>query len=146
MKKISELQKELTYSRKNFWKEFSTETEKAFQFNEGYKNFLDHCKTERECTDFYEKRLTELGYKPLDTENQSTKYFRTSRNKNVAIAQKGKLPVSAGVNLIVSHIDAPRVDFKQSPLAEDSSSGLGIIKTHYYGGIKKYQWSQRIYT
>jgi len=140
MKKTKDLQKELTYSRKNFWKEFSPEKEVAYALADDYKKFLDKCKTERECTDFYQTLLNKMGYTELSEDVKSKKFYRTSRAKNVAIAQKGKLPVSAGVNLIVSHIDAPRVDFKQSPLAEDSASGLGIIKTHYYGGIKKYQW------
>jgi len=140
MKKTKDLQKELTYSRKNFWKEFSPEKEVAYALADDYKKFLDKCKTERECTDFYQILLNKMGYTKLSEGVKAKKFYRTSRAKNVAIAQKGKLPVSAGVNLIVSHIDAPRVDFKQSPLAEDSASGLGIIKTHYYGGIKKYQW------
>ena len=140
MKKTKDIQKDLTYSRQNFWKEFSSEKGDAFALADEYKHFLDKCKTERECTDFYQKLLPDLGYAELSDGVKSKKYYRTSKAKNVAIAQKGKLPVSAGVNLIVSHIDAPRVDFKQSPLAEDSASGLGIIKTHYYGGVKKYQW------
>lgn len=140
MKKASELMKELSYSRKNFWKEFPAEKDDAFKFTEGYKKFLDDCKTERESTDFYAAKLKDAGFTPIGSANKTNRYYTTSRNKNVAFAQKGKLPVSAGVNLIVSHIDAPRVDLKQSPLAEDSSSGLGIAKTHYYGGIKKYQW------
>lgn len=140
MKKTIDLQKDLTYSRKNFWKEFRTEKDDAYALASEYKQFLDKCKTERECTDFYQKLLEQMGYVKLVEGVKEKKYYRTSKAKNVAIAQKGKLPVSAGVNLIVSHIDAPRVDFKQSPLAEDSTSGLGIIKTHYYGGVKKYQW------
>ncbi|MDP8220878.1 MAG: aminopeptidase [Candidatus Stygibacter frigidus] len=140
MKKTKDIQKKLTYSRKNFWKEFSPEKEVAYALADDYKEFLDKCKTERECTDFYQTLLNKMGYAELSEGVKAKKYYRTSKAKNVAIAQKGKLPVSAGVNLIVSHIDAPRVDFKQSPLAEDSASGLGIIKTHYYGGVKKYQW------
>jgi aspartyl aminopeptidase len=139
MKKTKDIQKDLIYSRKNFWKEFSEEKPDAYKLCDDYKQFLDECKTERECTDFYQKKLQKMGYSQLD-EGKSTKFYRTSRGKNVAIALKGILPVSAGVNLIVSHIDAPRVDFKQSPLAQDSASGLGVIKTHYYGGVKKYQW------
>lgn len=140
MKKSEELAKKLTYSRKNFWKEFKQDNQAAMDFAEGYKAFLDACKTEREAARFYEKVLSEKGFSVLGENTDSKKFYRASREKNVAIAVKGKAPVSAGVNLIVSHIDAPRVDFKQSPLAEDGTTGLGIIKTHYYGGIKKYQW------
>ncbi|MFC1888045.1 aminopeptidase, partial [Candidatus Cloacimonadota bacterium] len=60
--------------------------------------------------------------------------------KNAALAFIGKKPISEGVNLIVSHIDAPRVDLKQNPLYEDAGTSLGMMKTHYYGGVKKYQW------
>ncbi len=140
MKKIIDIKKELAYSKKNFWKDFPNEKDNAFKLADEYKLFLDECKTERECTEYYRKLLQASGYTELEEGVEGKRYFRTARGKNVAVAQKGKLPVSAGVNLIVSHIDAPRVDFKQSPLAEDSASKLGIIKTHYYGGIKKYQW------
>jgi aspartyl aminopeptidase len=140
MKTTQELRKNLAYARKNFWQDFSGEKGAAFVLADDYKLFLDKCKTERECTLFYQEILKEEGYSELKDEAVGTKFFRTARNKNLAVAQKGSLPVSAGVNLIVSHIDAPRVDFKQSPLAEDTASGLGIVKTHYYGGIKKYQW------
>ena len=140
MKKTENLKKELFYSRKNFWKDFPDEKKKAFDFAEGYKKFLNLCKTERECTDHYNGQLKKTGFTELNEDANSTKFYRTTREKNVAIAVKGKLPVRSGVNLIVAHIDAPRIDFKQSPLAEDTNSGLGIIKTHYYGGVKKYQW------
>ncbi|MCF7918416.1 MAG: aminopeptidase [Candidatus Cloacimonetes bacterium] len=140
MKKSEKLVKKLTYNRKNFWEEFSDESQSAFDFSEGYKAFLDISKTEREATRFYEKILKEHGFALMDIEAGGQKFYRTARDKNVAFAVKGKAPVSAGINLIVSHIDAPRIDFKQSPLAQDSETGLGIIKTHYYGGVKKYQW------
>jgi len=140
MKKSEKLSKKLSYSRKNFWEDFNDEKQTAFDFSEGYKKFLDTCKTEREATRFYEKLLKEKGFSPVCGAENSNKFYHTAHDKNVAIAIKGSAPVSAGVNLIVSHIDAPRVDFKQSPLAEDTITGLGIIKTHYYGGIKKYQW------
>ena len=141
MKKTDELKKKLTYSRKNFWNEASVKEQKAAQnFSEGYKNFLDECKTERESIDYYVKELEKQGYKEIEKAKKSNKVFRISRNKNAGIAIIGKKPISEGVNLIVSHIDAPRVDLKQNPLFEDSSTTLGMMRTHYYGGIKKYQW------
>jgi len=141
MKKTEELKKKLIYSRKNFWNEASAKKQKAaFNFSEGYKNFLNECKTERESIEFYVKELEKQGYKEIDNGKKSKKVFRVSRNKNAGIAFIGKKPISEGVNLIVAHIDAPRVDLKQNPLYEDGGTTLGMMRTHYYGGIKKYQW------
>lgn len=141
MKKHEELKKKLSYKRDNFWTIASEEEKKqAMDFSEGYKKFLDAGKTEREAAAFYETVLQDKGYGDIDVVHEGKNVYRVSKGKNVAIARIGDFPVSAGVNLIVSHIDAPRVDLKQSPVAEDTASGLGIMKTHYYGGIKKYQW------
>ncbi|MFC1898658.1 aminopeptidase [Candidatus Cloacimonadota bacterium] len=141
MSKAEELSKKLTYNRKCFWKEASKKEQKsAFKFAENYKKFLDECKTERETIDFYEELLNKKSYAEIDNGKKSKKVFRLSRAKNAAIAIIGKKPISEGVNLIVSHVDAPRVDLKQNPLFEDSSTNLGMMRTHYYGGVKKYQW------
>ena len=141
MKKTDELRKKLSYERKNFWNEATAaEQKKAFKFSEGYKNFLNACKTERESIDFYVKELSKQGYREIENGKKSKKVFRISRHKNAGIALIGKKPISEGVNIIVSHIDAPRVDLKQNPLYEDGTTALGMMKTHYYGGIKKYQW------
>ncbi len=141
MSKADELSKKLTYNRKSFWKEASKQDQKAaFDFAESYKKFLDKAKTEREAIGYYVPVLKENGFQEIDAKNAVKKVFRLSRAKNAAFAVIGKKPISEGVNLIVSHIDAPRVDLKQSPLQEDSTTKLGLMKTHYYGGIKKYQW------
>jgi len=141
MKKTDELRKKLSYSRKNFWNEASAKEQKvALNFSDGYKDFLDECKTERESIDYYVNELAKQGYKEIEKAKKAKKVFRISRNKNAGIAIIGKKPISEGVNLIVSHIDAPRVDLKQNPLHQDDSTTLGMMKTHYYGGIKKYQW------
>lgn len=141
MKKTDELRNKLSYKRKNFWKEASAKEQKAAQkFSEGYKHFLDECKTERESIDFYVNELDKQGFNEIEKGGKSKKVYRVSRQKNAGIAVIGKKPISAGVNLIVSHIDAPRVDLKQNPLFEDGGTTLGMMKTHYYGGVKKYQW------
>ena len=141
MTKTEELTKKLTYQRKNFWQEASQKERKtALDFSEDYKTFLDICKTERETIDHFAKVLKDKNFANIDSNNKSKKVFRLARAKNGAIAIIGKRPISEGVNLIVSHVDAPRVDLKQNPLYEDSSTKLGIMKTHYYGGVKKYQW------
>lgn len=141
MSKAEELSKKLAYERKCFWKEATPNEQKsAFDFAENYKKFLDECKTERETIDFYRKVLLAKKFVDIDSGKKGKKVFRLSRAKNAAIAIIGKKPIAEGVNLIVSHIDAPRVDLKQNPLYEDSSTKLGMMRTHYYGGIKKYQW------
>lgn len=141
MKKAEDLSKKLFYKRKNFWKTYSKEEkENAFQFAEGYIEFLNSCKTDRESIAFIEEKLITEGFKNIDNNPDGKKIFRTAREKNGAIAVIGDQPISNGVNLIVSHIDAPRIDIKQNPLIEDGSTNLGLMKTHYYGGVKKYQW------
>ncbi len=141
MKKSETLLKKLSYERKNFWQKSSKkERERAFEFAEGYKSFLDQAKTERETVSFFNDFLQSNNFQIMGSGNSSKHLYKVARDKNVAIAVIGEKPISEGVNLIVSHIDAPRVDLKQNPLEEDATTGLGIMKTHYYGGIKKYQW------
>jgi aspartyl aminopeptidase len=102
---------------------------------------LSTCKTVRETITYFTKILSQKKFTNLDENDaKGKKVFRIARNKNAAMAIIGKQPVSTGVNLVVSHIDAPRVDLKQNPLYEDNTTNLGIMRTHYYGGIKKYQW------
>jgi len=139
--KSEELRKKLTYQRKNFWEIASAkEVKSAFDFAQNYKKFLNLCKTDRETIIYFEKILSAEKFSDLDKRPKGKKVFRIARGKNAAIAVIGKKPVKDGVNLIVAHIDAPRVDLKQNPLYEDGTTKLGILKTHYYGGIKKYQW------
>ena len=141
MKKSKELKKKLCYQRKNFWKESSEKEKKnAFDFSEGYKDFLDKGKSVRESVNYFEAELLKKGYQNLDKKAKGNKIFRISKNKNAAIAIIGKKPILEGVNIVASHIDSPRVDLKQNPLFEDSETNLGLLRTHYYGGIKKYQW------
>lgn len=140
MKKSEELKKKLTYRRKFFWQDFKEEADQAMAFCEPYKKFLDTCKTERECVEHYRSVIEEKGFVAVEEAGDAKKRYRFSRNKNAAFAIIGKAPISEGVNLIVSHIDAPRVDLKQNPLYEDSATKLGMMRTHYYGGVKKYQW------
>jgi aspartyl aminopeptidase len=138
-----ELDQRLTYRRKNFW-EVSSEDDRnnAFDFAELYKDFLNKGKTERQVTAIAEHILSENGFVHLDknTLQDTKKVFKTNRKKNIIAAHLGKLDIRRGVNLIVSHIDSPRIDLKQVPLFEDKNSKLSLMHTHYYGGIKKYQW------
>lgn len=114
----------------------------AFDFAEEYKTFLDMVKTEREFVNHTAETLENLGFAELSTKERllpGDKVYKNIRGKALAAAVIGKQPVSAGLNLIGSHVDAPRLDLKPNPLYEDND--LVMMKTHYYGGIKKYHWA-----
>ena len=135
---------ELAYEKKNFFETASKKERKAmYAYAEGYKAFLDAAKTEREACEAAvalaeAKGFTEYHFgDPLVAGDK--KYF-INRGKSVVVFRIGtRDPETDGMRLIASHIDAPRVDIKQVPLYEDS--GMCFLKTHYYGGIKKYQWT-----
>lgn len=138
-----ELYEKLSYTSKNAW-EVLKEEEKPFVFDlaEKYKHFLNCAKTEREVVEYFIERAKEKGYKEFNNNIQELKpgdkvYF-VNNNKSILFAHIGKKPLKEGFNLIGSHIDSPRLDLKPKPLYE--SSELALLKTHYYGGIKKYHW------
>ena len=117
------------------------EIDEAFDFCEGYKSFLNTCKTEREVAAFVVKEAEKKGFVPFDnTKKYSTgdKVYYLNRDKAVILAVIGKKSVKEGVNIAAAHIDSPRLDLKPNPLYEDNE--IALFKTHYYGGIKKYQW------
>ncbi len=117
------------------------ETQAAYDFNEGYLNFLSVVKTEREAVDYMAQLAAEQGFKKLsdiDTIIPGQKIFFTDKGKVCALIVIGEEPLANGVNLVASHIDCPRLDLKGRPLYE--ADGQALLKTHYYGGIKKYQW------
>ena len=118
------------------WKKKSKEQiQEIFRFSEPYKAFLDEAKTEREAAKFAAKFLSARGF---SEDASSPKRFLNHKGKEVLAFVPGKGDISKGLNIIVAHIDAPRLDLKQNPLYEDAE--LGLLRTHYYGGIKKYQW------
>jgi len=140
MKKSDAKKAALTYERKNFWKEATAEERKAaFAYAEPYKAFLNQAKTERETIAYTENLLKKHKFTPLGKKG-SKQVYSIFRGKTIAMAIIGSEPVANGVNMVAAHIDAPRVDLKQNPLYEDSNSATACMKTHYYGGIKKYQW------
>ena len=117
------------------------ELKKCDKFCEGYKKFLDEAKTEREAVVFIEKEAKACGFAEFDknkTYKPGDKVYYVNREKAVILAVIGKEPIANGVNLVAAHIDSPRLDMKQNPLYEKDE--IGYFKTHYYGGIKKYQW------
>lgn len=143
MSKKEKLSEKLAYKRKCFWKVASDHDKKeAFDLSDHYKEFLTESKTVRETIKYATGMLKKNGFDELsdDSKKPSRKLFSVYRKKVLICAVLGEKPVSEGVNVVASHIDAPRIDLKQSPLYEDSSTKLALMRTHYYGGIKKYQW------
>ncbi|WP_026486159.1 aminopeptidase [Caldanaerobius polysaccharolyticus] len=141
-----ELEEKLSYKVKSAWMKIgSGELDKVFQYCEGYKAFLDAAKTEREAAEEIIKRAREKGFEPLSDYiakgkilKPGTKLYLNNHGKSVVLFVVGEQPLERGINMIVSHIDSPRIDLKPNPLYEKSD--LALFKTHYYGGIKKYQW------
>ena len=118
------------------------EKDKLFSFNDSYLEFLNSVKTEREANKYIIRELTNNGFvnvNNLDRLNVGDKVYYNNRGKSVFAAVIGKNNLEEGINLIGAHIDSPRLDLKPNPLYQDSK--LALLKTHYYGGIKKYQWT-----
>jgi len=125
-----EKKNKFAYKKKNAWESFTKEQiKKAHDFCKDYKKFLDDAKTEREAIIQIKKYADKRKRKII-----------INKEKSAAIIISGKKPVKDGVKIVISHIDSPRLDLKQIPLFEDSDSGLALFETHYYGGIKKFQW------
>ncbi len=132
--------------RKNVWNTYSKEQlEKVDLFAKEYMNFLDQGKTERECIDFTVNMIEKEGYVELNKLikegkqlKKGDKVYSVWMNKSIAIFKIGEKPMAEGMNILGAHIDSPRLDVKQNPLYEDG--GIAYLDTHYYGGVKKYQW------
>ena len=117
-------------------------TEAGNKFCEEYKNFLDLSKTEREASEYAEEKAKEHGFVPFERGMKlkaGDKVYYRNRGKSIILAVIGKEPIEKGVHIAAAHIDSPRLDLKQHPLYEDNETAY--FKTHYYGGIKKYQWT-----
>jgi len=118
------------YRKKSAWELFSKQQiTTAFTFAEGYKTFLNQAKTEREAVHVI-----------AEAAKKEKKKIVVNKEKSAAIIIKGKKPIRDGLRIVISHIDSPRLDLKQVPLFQDSESHLALFETHYYGGIKKFQW------
>lgn len=143
-KHSAEARKELLFSQKKHGVDRMKESElsKCDKFCEGYKKFLDQGKTEREACNYAVQLLKEHGfseYEPGMRLEAGDRIYRVNRGKAVIAATIGTEPLERGLRLCAAHIDSPRLDLKQCPLYEDHE--LALFKTHYYGGIKKYQWT-----
>lgn len=132
--------------QKNVWNSYSTkELEELEQLNDSYREFLDQGKTERECVKKAIQLAKKAGYQDLkdiieqnQKIKQGDKIYAEYMGKSIVMFQIGKQPIEKGLNILGAHIDSPRLDLKQNPLYEETE--IAYLDTHYYGGIKKYQW------
>ena len=132
--------------RKNIWNLYSDEQiSELKEINDKYKRCLDAGKTERECVELSVNMARDAGYRDLEeilrsgeTLKAGDKVYAVNMNKMLALFRIGERPISEGMNILGAHIDSPRIDVKQNPLYENEE--LAYLDTHYYGGIKKYQW------
>ena len=133
--------------RKNAWSKYTSEKDKkkVMAFAEDYRQFLSACKTERECVSYFVEKAEKAGYINLEDAiskgqklKPGDKVYAANKGKMLAVFNIGKEPIEKGLNILGAHIDSPRMDLKQNPLYEDSD--IALFDTHYYGGIKKYQW------
>lgn len=132
--------------RQNAWEKYSeSELKKVYSFAEDYRKFISECKTERLCVRRAVKLAKEAGYRDLqeiidndEPLQAGDKVYAVHMKKMLALFNIGTEPLESGMNILGAHIDSPRLDLKQNPLYEDT--GLCLMDTHYYGGVKKYQW------
>ena len=132
--------------RKNVWETYDEKhLKKLEKLNREYRDFLDNGKTERECIDTIVNTIEAEGYQELETLikagkklQKGDKVYSVWMNKSVVMFRMGEKPMAEGINILGAHIDSPRLDVKQNPLYEDSD--FAYLDTHYYGGVKKYQW------
>ena len=128
----------------NAWKKYEDKKE-VFDFCGAYKNFMSRCKTERECVSEMIRVAEQAGYKNLDEITSQgielkpgDKVYANNMGKTLAMYIIGQEPMEKGMRILGAHVDSPRLDLKQNPLYEDTE--LAMLDTHYYGGVKKYQW------
>ena len=132
--------------RKVTWETYdAAQLEKLESLNREYRDFLDNGKTERECIDTIVNTIEAEGYQELESlirdgkkPQKGDKVYSVCMNKSIAMFQIGEKPMAEGMNILGAHIDSPRIDVKQNPLYEEG--GFAYLDTHYYGGVKKYQW------
>ena len=140
-KDAEKLSKELLFSYKHVAKEDKKEFKKSDEFAVAYKEFLNKAKTERECVALAKEMLTKAGYKEFDITKKykaGDKVYKINRGKAIMATTFGSKDLNEGIRINAAHIDSPRLDLKPNPLYEKNE--LAFFKTHYYGGIRKYQW------
>ena len=139
---LKQLRERLAVSQKLVWDQVDqAERGAIFSYADHYKTFLDRAKTEREAVQEVLRQAQARGFVDLASRAPGPKAFYNFKGKSVALVVQGQRPLSAGLRIVGSHIDSPRLDLKPYPIYEDTD--LTFLKTHYYGGIKKYQWLAR---
>ncbi len=138
-----ELYKKLAYKTRNVYQTLTPEEKRTMlDMCDEYRNFLDNGKTERECVRGAVAMAESNGFVPFNTKNElkpGDRVYMINRKKNILLAVIGTEDIDNGINIVGAHIDSPRLDLKQNPLYQ--SKEMALLKTHYYGGIKKYQWT-----
>ena len=138
-----ELRESLLMTPKNGYTHLTAEQRMDMNaYAKRYMSFMDECKTEREATAWAVREAEKLGFRPFVPGMEAKpgdKIYYNNRDKSIALAVIGTEPLSKGANICAAHVDSPRLDLKPNPLYEDSE--IAYFKTHYYGGIKKYQWT-----
>lgn len=135
-------------SRKNAWEKYDgKQLKKLEKLCKEYRDFLDEAKTERECVDTIVNMVEKEGYRELESVirageslRKGDKVYSVWMNKSIVLFRIGSRPMTEGINILGAHIDSPRLDVKQNPLYEDPDHAFAYLDTHYYGGVKKYQW------
>ena len=142
-KKEAKALKEKLFSKPELvWDKISPkEKDQVFDLGERYKQFLSEAKTEREAVEEIVSTAEAAGFRDINKPGRSRKLYAVNGKKAVALAILGKQPLHMGLRIVAAHLDCPRLDLKQNPLYEDLD--MAYLKTHYYGGIKKYQWVAR---
>ena len=143
----AELEAKLAYKKTNYYEKAHKDGNEdaikaAYDYAPGYMAYLDASKTEREAVKASIAMAEAEGYVPYTFGmplSAGGKYYYNNRGRNLYLFRIGSEPINEGIRIAASHIDSPRIDVKQSPLYEDS--GMAFLKTHYYGGVKKYQWT-----
>ena len=140
----AELEKKLSFKKVNYFEGCDEKKkEKVYAYAEEYKAYLDEAKTEREAVRTSVALAEKHGFTPYvfgEKLNAGDRKYYNNRGKSLVLFKVGKEDMAkGGVRILASHIDSPRLDIKQNPLYEDT--GMAFLKTHYYGGIKKYQWT-----
>ncbi len=141
--KTRKLKEKLTWEQQRCWDKLSSRDKReVFTYAENYVSFLNSARTERRAVQVMVETARGKGFRNIhERESKSGRLYLASRGKLLVMAVVGKKPITEGIRLIASHLDSPRLDLKPNPLYEDT--GLALLKTHYYGGIKKYHWVAR---
>ncbi|WP_461832853.1 aminopeptidase [Desulfothermus sp.] len=126
---------ELLHKQKSCYEIYKDDQDKVDNFAKEYINFLNNCKTERETVKWIEDRLIE---KNISNDSSKSIFYRKFKDKSIILVRRGKKSLKNGIRIIGAHLDTPRLDFKQHPIYENTY--LAMVKTHYYGGIRKHQW------